>query len=57
MVSTKIPVSATIRSTIVAKMAMAVRPKSDEAVAGSEGAGEEDSADTVASRRLRWRLS
>ena len=48
MVSTRMPVRATIRSTMLAKIAMAVRPKSDEVVAplGAVGDGVV-SADTV----------
>lgn len=47
MVSTKIPVSATMRSTIVTKIAMAVPPNSGELVAVEEVEGALDSADTV----------
>lgn len=48
MVSTRMPVRATISSTMLAKIAMAVRPKSDEVAAplGAVGDGVV-SADTV----------
>ncbi len=41
MVSTRMPVRATIRSTMLARIAMAVRPKSDEGLAplGAVGDG------------------
>jgi hypothetical protein len=56
VVSTRIPVNATIRRTIVAKIAMAARPKLAGLTAGRVVAGVEDSADTVVFRALRWRL-
>ena len=47
MVSTRIPVRATMRSTIVTKIAMAVRPNSGELLAAEEVGDTLDSADTV----------
>jgi hypothetical protein len=42
------PVSATMRSTIVAKIATAVRPKSEELLGATEATGDAlESADTV----------
>jgi hypothetical protein len=48
VVSTRIPVSATMRSTIVTKIAMAVRPNSGELLAGEAVGVALDWADTVA---------
>jgi hypothetical protein len=50
VVSTRMPVSATMRSTIVVKIAIAARPNPDGLPAGSEVAEEAESADTVTSR-------
>ena len=48
VVSTSIPASATMRSTMVAKIAMAVRPKAAELLTGKEVAtGAEVSGDTL----------
>ena len=48
MVSTRIPVRATMRITMVARMAMAVRPKLNELLGATEAAGDAlESADTV----------
>jgi hypothetical protein len=45
-----------MRSTIAAKIAIAVRPNA-AGLAGREVVGVEVSADTVSSTGLRWRLS
>jgi hypothetical protein len=50
VVSTRIPVRATMRRTMVAKMAMAVRANPLGFAAGMEAMGVEVSADTVTSR-------
>ena len=53
VVSTRIPVRATMSSTMVAKIAIAVRANPLGFAAGMEAAGVEVSADTVTSQELR----
>jgi hypothetical protein len=58
VVSTRIPVSATMSSTMEARIAMAVRPKSDELLEGAGVAVDAfESADTVGVRRFEFELA